>query len=145
MQRSPADRWLPAAFLYSARKAGSQSTAMRVCVSPRPAFPCSMLSLRISPRNPSSSPKALRRACDRDAAVGCDSHHREPAFIGAVGAEAEETVDAGKAGWVGQDVGRIALAGSSLAGKCCDKRHGIIGRRGGSHRPPPAPGGGGGA
>ena len=59
--------------------------------------------------------KTLRRAGDRYAAARSDPHHREAAFVGAVGAEAEQAVDAGKAGWIGQHIGGEPLAPCVLA------------------------------
>ena len=44
-----------------------------------------------------------------------DPHHRKAALVGAVGAETEQAVDAGKAGWIGQHFGREALAALACA------------------------------
>src|SRR5207249_11151842 len=55
-------------------------------------------------------PKALRRSRDRRAAAAGDLHHGKPTFIGAVGAESEQAVDAGKARRVGQRFRRKTLA-----------------------------------
>src|SRR4029077_18543938 len=49
--------------------------------------------------------KTLWRSRDRNAAAGGDTHHGEAPLVGAVGAEAEQPVDPGKAGWAGQHIG----------------------------------------
>ena len=59
--------------------------------------------------------------------------HREPALVGAVVAEAEQAVDAGKARRIGQDAGenRCVALGLHQRG---DQRDGVVGERRGAHR-----------
>src|SRR5215475_6663988 len=80
-----------------------------------------------------SGTKALWRARDRHAAAGRNAHDREAALVAPVGTEAKQPVDAGKAGRIGQRVGRIALAGLRFR-KRRDKSDRIVGQRRGSHR-----------
>src|SRR5665213_4424262 len=61
------------------------------------------------PRFVALRPKTLRRTGHRHPATRGHAHHRKPALIGAVGAEPEQAVDAGKAGWIGQYLGRKPL------------------------------------
>src|SRR5215212_11961726 len=93
------------------------------CASPRPDFRSSMPWLPISLRRfktsacakpapasrQNSGPKTLRRARYRDAAARSDAHHGQSALVGAVGPKPEKTIDAGKAGRIGQDLRREAL------------------------------------
>src|SRR5262249_51954908 len=87
---------------------------------------------RLSLENALGSAKTLRRARDRLAAAGGDPHHREPALVGAVGAETEQPVDAGKAGGAGERIRRELLA--RVPGQRRDQRDRIIGERCRSHR-----------
>ena len=58
----------------------------------------------------SYAPKTLRRTGDRlTPPPVADAHHREAALVGAVGAEAKQPVDAGKARRIGQHFRREAL------------------------------------
>src|SRR5437773_2669998 len=56
-----------------------------------------------------SRPKALRRTRDRRATARRHLHHGEAPFIGAIGPEAEQAIDAGKAGRIGQRLRRKTL------------------------------------
>ena len=72
-----------------------------------------------------------------DPATGCcrrgDLHHRKAALVGAVGAEPEQAVDAGKARRVGQRFRRKTLR-ALRSRQRRDQRHRVIGQRRGAHR-----------
>src|SRR5436309_15501325 len=79
------------------------------------------------------SAKTLRRAGDRRAAARSYPHHGQAAFVGAVGAEAEQTVDTGEAGWIGQHFRRKPL-GALGSRQRRDQRDRVIGERRSAHR-----------
>src|SRR3954453_19247861 len=82
-----------------------------------------------APRNDGLlSAKALRRAGDRPAAARLHPHDGKAAFVGAVGAEPEQAVDAGEAGWIGQHLRRETLAALGSR-QCRDQSYRIIGQR----------------
>ena len=78
------------------------------------------------------SPKALRRSRNRRAAAARDPHHRKAALVGAVGAEAEQAVDAGKARRIGQRFRRKTLP-ALRSRQRGDQRDRVIGERCGTH------------
>src|SRR5690242_16222451 len=77
--------------------------------------------------------KALRRTRDSNAAALRHLHYREPALIGAVGAETEQAVDAGETRGVGEHVGREAR-GALRARERGNEGDGVIGQRRGADR-----------
>ena len=79
------------------------------------------------------APERLRRRADHLRARGRHAHHREPALVGAVGAEAEHAVDAGEARLVGQRLLGEARRALRLHQRG-DERHRVIGERRGAHR-----------
>src|SRR5258707_7963569 len=77
--------------------------------------------------------KTLRRTGDRHGVARSDAHHGKAALVGAVGAETKQPVDAGKAGWIGQDFGREPLR-PLRSRQRRDKRDRVIGQWRGPHR-----------
>ena len=88
---------------------------------------------RISRLKVTSRLECFRRGADHLAAARRDAHHREAALVGAVGAEAEDAVDAGEARLIGQDLFGEALRALRLHQRG-DQRDGVIGERRGAHR-----------
>src|ERR1700754_1333495 len=79
------------------------------------------------------SAETFRRAGNRPAAARFHPHDRKAAFVGAVGAETEQAVDAGKAGWVGQHFRRKPLA-ALRSRQCRDQCDRVIRQCRGAHR-----------
>src|SRR6266403_1962869 len=77
--------------------------------------------------------KTLRRTGNGLAAARRDLHDCKAALVGAVGAESKQPIDAGKAGWIGQDFRREPLR-PLRSRQRRDKRHGVICQRRGAHR-----------
>ncbi len=84
-------------------------------------------------RRKSTAPKLFGEPATGTGAARADAHDRQAALVGAVGAEAKQAVDAGKARRVEQHVGLETLP-ALRSRQCGDQRHRVIGQRRGSHR-----------